>query len=63
MSTPRLFLDAVLAEFAARGLPPAEIFLSGGAAQMVEGRLRQPARIVPDLALLGLAAAHALNRS
>jgi type III pantothenate kinase len=56
-------LDAVLAEFAARGLPPAEIFLSGGAAQVVEDRLRQPARIVPDLALLGLAAAHALNRS
>jgi type III pantothenate kinase len=55
-------LDAVLAEFAARGLPPAEIFLSGGAAQVVEGRLRQPARVVPDLALLGIAAAHALNR-
>ncbi len=54
-------LDAVLAEFAARGLPPAEIFLSGGAAEVVKGRLRQPARIVPDLALVGLAAAHALN--
>ena len=54
-------LDAVLAEFAARGLPPAEIFLSGGAAEVVKGRLRQPARIVPDLALTGLAAAHALN--
>lgn len=54
-------LDAVLAEFAARGLPEAEIFLSGGAAQVVEGRLRQPARVVPDLALLGLAAAHRLN--
>ncbi len=56
-------LDAVLAEFAARSLPPAEIFLSGGAAQVVEGRLRQPARVVPDLTLLGLAAAHALNHS
>ena len=55
-------LDAVLAEFAARGLPPAEILLSGGAAQVVEGRLRQPARIVPDLTLLGVAAAFALNR-
>lgn len=54
-------LDAVLAEFAARGLPPAEIFLSGGAAEVVKGRLRQSARIVPDLALVGLAAAHALN--
>lgn len=54
-------LDAVLAEFAARGLPPPEIFLSGGAAQVVHGRLRQPARIVPDLALTGLAAAYALN--
>lgn len=54
-------LDAVLAEFAARGLPPAEIFLSGGAAEVVKNRLRQPARIVPDLALTGLAAAHALN--
>jgi type III pantothenate kinase len=56
-------LDAVLAEFATRGLPPAEIFLSGGAAQVVQGRLRQPARIVPDLALLGLAAAYSLNHS
>lgn len=56
-------LDAVLAEFAARGLPPAEIFLSGGAAEVVKGRLRQPARVVPDLALTGLAAAHALNHS
>ncbi len=56
-------LDAVLAEFAARGLPPAELFLSGGAAEVVQGRLRQPARIVPDLALLGLAAAHRLNHS
>jgi type III pantothenate kinase len=55
-------LDAVLAEYAARRLPSAEIFLSGGAAQVVEGRLRLPARIVPDLALVGLAAAHALNR-
>lgn len=54
-------LDAVLAEFAQRGLPPAEIFLSGGAAEVVKNRLRQPARIVPDLALVGLAAAHALN--
>ena len=56
-------LDAVLAEYAARRLPSAEIFLSGGAAQVVEGRLRLPARIVPDLALLGLAAAHALNHA
>lgn len=54
-------LDAVLAEYAARRLPSAEIFLSGGAAQMVQGRLRLPARVVPDLALTGLAAAHALN--
>lgn len=54
-------LDAVLAEFAARGLAEAEIFLSGGAAEIVHGRLRQPVRIVPDLALLGLAAAHVLN--
>lgn len=55
-------LDAVLAEFAARGLPPAEILLAGGAAQVVEGRLRQPARTVPRLGLLGLAAAWHLNR-
>ncbi len=55
-------LDAVLAEYAARRLPSAEIFLSGGAAQVVQGRLRLPARVVPDLALLGLAAAHALNQ-
>lgn len=55
-------LDAVLAEFSRRDLPPSEIFLSGGAAEVVKGRLRQPARIVPDLALVGLAAAHALNR-
>ncbi|MEY4488010.1 MAG: hypothetical protein RIQ79_518 [Verrucomicrobiota bacterium] len=56
-------LDAVLAEFALRGLPPAEVFLSGGAAEAVRDRLRQPARIVPDLALLGLAAAHELARN
>lgn len=55
-------LDAVLAEFAQRGLPPAEIFLSGGAAAVVRGRLRQPACTVPDLALTGLAAAYTLNR-
>lgn len=54
-------LDAVIAEFATRGLPPAEIILAGGAAQVVEGRLRQPARTVPRLGLLGLAHAHALN--
>ena len=54
-------LDAVLAEYAARRLPSAEIFLSGGAAQVVQGRLRLPARVVPDLALTGLAAAHDLN--
>jgi type III pantothenate kinase len=54
-------LDAVLAEYAARRLPSAEIFLSGGAAEVVHGRLRLPARIVPDLALTGLAAAYALN--
>jgi type III pantothenate kinase len=56
-------LDAVLAEFAARRLPAAEIFLSGGAAGFVHGRLRQPVRIVPDLALLGLAAAHRLSHA
>lgn len=56
-------LDAVLAEFEARNLPPAEIFLSGGAAEFVHGRLRQQVRIVPDLALLGLAAAHSLSHS
>jgi type III pantothenate kinase len=56
-------LDAVLAEYAARRLPSAEIFLSGGAAKMVENRLRLPARVVPDLALTGLAAAHALNHA
>ncbi len=56
-------LDAVLAEFAERGLPPAEIFLSGGAAEVVKNRLRQSARIVPDLALSGLAAAYALNHT
>ena len=55
-------LDAVLAEYAVRRLPSAEIFLSGGAAQAVQGRLRLPARVVPDLALTGLAAAYALNR-
>lgn len=54
-------LDAALTEFKNRDLPPAEIFLSGGAAEFVHGRLRQPARIVPDLALLGLAAAHRLS--
>lgn len=56
-------LDAVLAEFAARRLPSAIVFLSGGAAGFVHGRLRQPVRVVPDLALLGLAAAHRLSHA
>jgi type III pantothenate kinase len=54
-------LDAMLAELATRNLPPAAILLTGGAARVVEGRLRQPARLIPDLALRGLAAAWRLN--
>ncbi len=55
-------LDGVLAELAARGEPAPAIITSGGASAVIQGRLRQPIRDVPDLTLRGLAAAWALNR-
>jgi type III pantothenate kinase len=51
-------LDAVQAEFHARGLGEAELFLTGGAAPWIAERLRQPARLVPQLAALGLTLAY-----
>jgi type III pantothenate kinase len=54
-------LDGVLAELSARGEPPAHLFITGGNAAFLETRLRQAVRVVPDLTLLGLAAAWRLN--
>ncbi|HEY0945427.1 MAG TPA: type III pantothenate kinase [Opitutaceae bacterium] len=54
-------LDAVLAELAGRGEPAPALYLTGGAAAIVAGRLRQPVQEVPDLTLRGLAAAWQLN--
>lgn len=54
-------LDHVLAELAARGEPPAHLFITGGNAAFLETRLRQQVRVMPDLTLLGLAAAWRLN--
>jgi type III pantothenate kinase len=54
-------LDAIIAELAEKESAPPVIFLSGGAATTVTQRLRQPVRHVPDLTLLGLAAARRLN--
>ncbi len=54
-------LDGVLAELASRGEPPPHLFITGGSAAFLETRLRQPVRVVPDLTLLGLAAAYRLN--
>jgi type III pantothenate kinase len=57
-------LDAVLADFAARGEPEPVILTCGGAATAISGRLRQSVRDVPDLTLRGLTAAWRLsNRS
>jgi type III pantothenate kinase len=55
-------LDAVLAELAARGEPTPTLFATGGYAEFLAGRLRQPLRLEPELTLLGLAAAWRLNR-
>jgi type III pantothenate kinase len=54
-------LDNVLAELASRGEPAPHLFITGGNAAFLETRLRQPVRVVPDLTLLGLAAAWRLN--
>ncbi len=55
-------LDNVLAELAVRGEPPSHLFITGGNAAFLQSRLRQPVRLVPDLTLLGLAAAWQLRR-
>ncbi len=54
-------LDNVLAELAASGEPPAHLFITGGNAAFLQTRLSQSVRLVPDLTLLGLAAAYRLN--
>jgi type III pantothenate kinase len=55
-------LDGVEAELSTRGEPPAHVLTCGGAAPVVNGRLRQSTIDVPDLTLRGLAAVWALNR-
>ena len=55
-------LDTVLAELAARGEPPPAVLATGGCAGLLPGRLRPPCRVVPELTLLGLAAAWRLNQ-
>lgn len=54
-------LDGVLAEMADHGEPSPHLFITGGNAAFLETRLRQPVRVVPDLTLLGLAAAWRLR--
>jgi type III pantothenate kinase len=54
-------LDGVLAQLAASGEPAPHLFVTGGNAAFLQSRLRQSVRLVPDLTLLGLAAAHRLN--
>jgi type III pantothenate kinase len=54
-------LDGVLAELAGRGEPAPQILITGGNAEFLQSRLRQSVRLVPDLTLLGLAAARRLN--
>lgn len=54
-------LDGVLDELSRRGEPAPRLFITGGDAAFLQSRLRQPIRVVPDLTLLGLAAAARLN--
>jgi type III pantothenate kinase len=54
-------LDGVLAELNARGEPEPNLFITGGSAAFLESRLRQRVRVVPELTLIGLAAAYRLN--
>lgn len=54
-------LDAVTSELARRGERDPAVLLTGGAAALLQGRLRQPARNLPDLTLRGLAVAWTLN--
>jgi type III pantothenate kinase len=56
-------LDGVLAELAAHGEPEPHLFITGGNAAFLQSRLRQPVRLVPDLTLIGLAAARRLNHA
>ena len=54
-------LDGVLAELVDRGEPAPHIFITGGNAAFLQGRLRQPVQLEPDLTLFGLATARRLN--
>ena len=54
-------LDGVLAELIDNGEPAPHLFITGGNAAFLQSRLRQPVRLVPDLTLVGLAAARRLN--
>lgn len=55
-------LDGVLAELAARGEPPAQLFITGGSAAFLQSRLRQAITHLPDITLRGLAEVWRLNR-
>lgn len=54
-------LDGVMAELAARGETSPRLFVTGGNAAFLQSRLRPDVRLVPDLTLLGLAAAYRLQ--
>jgi type III pantothenate kinase len=56
-------LDGILAELAQHGEQSPHLFITGGNAAFLQSRLRQPVQLVPDLTLLGLAAASRLNQS
>jgi type III pantothenate kinase len=54
-------LDGVLAELIDRAEPAPHLLITGGNAAFLQSRLRQPVRLMPDLTLIGLAAARRLN--
>lgn len=56
-------LDRVLLELTSAGESPVRLITSGGASEVVAGRLTQPTTDIPDLTLRGLAAAWALNQA
>ncbi|HKB91791.1 MAG TPA: type III pantothenate kinase [Opitutaceae bacterium] len=55
-------LDAVLAELEPRGEGSPKILATGGSAELLEKKLRQPFTYAPDLTLRGVAAVWRLNR-
>ncbi len=61
MGMIQALLDAVRSELAARSGSPPTVLATGGYAEHFAARLRPPARLVPQLTLLGLEAACRLN--